>query len=585
MATPRRKAPVKIKAPETPDVLDAVKADFRNFLFLVWEHLSLPAPTEIQYDIAKWLQTGPRRMIIEAFRGVGKSWITAAFVLWLLLRNPEERILVVSASKDRADAFSTFTKRLIDEMPILHHLRPNPEKGHRDSNLAFDVGPSSAHQAPSVRSVGITGQLTGGRATVIIADDVEIPKNSLTTLMRQRLAELVKEFDAVLTPGGRVIYLGTPQTEMSLYNSLTTRGYEMRVWPARFPKEKLQRHYGSSLAPSIARKLADDPTLPLQFGERGAPTDPHRFTDKDLLEREASYGRSGFALQFMLDTTMSDANKFPLKLSDLIIMDVSADLAPVTVAWGSGPEQIINDIPNLGLTGDRYHRPMFVHKDFIPYQGKALIIDPSGRGSDETGYAVVNMLNGYLFCPEMGGLIGGYDDYTLETLASIAKRNKVNVIYIESNFGDGMFAKLLTPWLMKAGYPCTIEEDHSSVQKEKRIIDTLEPVMNQHRLVVSPKVIQHDMESIEQYAGESAHQYSLAYQLTRITREKGALRKDDRLDALAMGVAYWVEVMDKDVNKVAEQHKEESINRALQDFENHVFGHTPKNLSWSASWD
>ena len=94
--------------------------------------------------------------------------------------------------------------------------------------------PASAHQAPSVRSVGITGQMTGGRATIIVADDVEIPSNSLTQVRRERLAEAVKEFDAVLVPGGEVTYLGTPQTEMSLYNQLPQRGYDIRIWPSRY---------------------------------------------------------------------------------------------------------------------------------------------------------------------------------------------------------------------------------------------------------------------------------------------------------------------------------------------------------------
>jgi len=197
-------------------------ADFRNFLFLVWKHLNLPVPTEVQYDIAHYLQYGPKRCIIEAFRGVGKSWVTSAFVCWLLYRNPQLNIMVVSASKDRASAFSTFTKRLIHEMPILQHLIPDRNKGCRDSNEAFDVAPAGASHSPSVKSVGITGQLTGSRADIIIADDIEVPKNAETQTMRDKLAEAVKEFDAVLKPHdkARIIYLGTPQTEQSLYLSL-----------------------------------------------------------------------------------------------------------------------------------------------------------------------------------------------------------------------------------------------------------------------------------------------------------------------------------------------------------------------------
>ncbi len=123
-----------------------VLQDFRKFTFIVWKHLNLPEPTPVQFDIAQYLQHGPRRSVIEAFRGVGKSWLTSAFVCWLLLNNPQLKILVVSASKERADAFSTFVKRLINEIPVLHHLRPSD--GQRDSVIAFDVGPATPDHSP-----------------------------------------------------------------------------------------------------------------------------------------------------------------------------------------------------------------------------------------------------------------------------------------------------------------------------------------------------------------------------------------------------------------------------------------------------
>ena len=110
--------------------------DFRNFLFIVWKHLALPDPTEVQYDMAEYLQNAPRRAIIEAFRGVGKSYITAAFVVWKLLLDPEIKFMVVSASKARADDFSTFTQRLIMELPMCSHLIAKDHQ--RWSKIAFD---------------------------------------------------------------------------------------------------------------------------------------------------------------------------------------------------------------------------------------------------------------------------------------------------------------------------------------------------------------------------------------------------------------------------------------------------------------
>lgn len=534
--------------------------DFKNFLYTTWKFLNLPDPTPVQYEIADFLQAiyygvGPKRAIIEAFRGVGKSWMTSTFVCWILLLNPEENVLVVSASKNRADDFTTFCQRLILEMPQLKHLIPAREQ--RWSKISFDVFGSGVSHAPSVKSLGITGQLTGSRAGIIIADDIEVPNNSMTQVMRDQLAERVKEFDAILKPGGLIIYLGTPQTEMSLYNTLQERGYVARVWPARYPQKP--QLYGNSLAPSIANALEENPELV------GKPTDPKRFNNDDLLEREASYGRSGFSLQFMLDTTLSDLEKYPLKINDMIVMDINPDMAPEKAIWATSRELVLNDLPNVAMRGDKFHKPMMLKGDWLPYTGSVMFIDPSGRGQDETGIAVVKSMNSQLFVTWVEGLSGGYSEKTLEHIANIAKKYDVHKVLIESNFGDGMFTALLQP-IMNRIYPVTLEEVRHNIMKENRIIDTLEPVLNQHRLIVDTKVIKHDFESAQHHPPEKALKYQLIYQLTRITRDKGSLQHDDRLDALAGAVSYWVNSMKLDIEKQIEQRKDKIIDKELKEF-------------------
>jgi len=535
--------------------------DFRNFVYHIWQQLGLPPPTAVQYDIAAYLQYGPRRRVIEAFRGIGKSWITAAYVCWLLWKDAQHKVLVVSASKDRADAFSIFTKRLIETIPELAHLKPKGDQ--RNSNLAFDVGPAKPDQSPSVKSVGITGQLTGSRADTIIADDVEVVKNSATVAQREKLGELIKEFDAILKPlaHAEIVYLGTPQTEESIYNQLPSRGYEIRIWPARYPKDRKHfNQYSGRLAPFIADHFEANP------GSAWQPVEPTRFHEDDLLRREASYGRGGFLLQFMLDTTLSDAERYPLKLSDLIVMDVDREAAPIRIMWASGKEQVIDDIPAVGFTGDRLHRPMYLSKDVEEYTGSIMSVDPSGRGGDETGYTVTKLLRGMVFLRRAGGLKGGYDDEALEQIAHVARAEKVKMILVESNFGDGMFIKLLEPVLRRI-YPCAVEETRSVGQKERRIIDTLEPVLNQHRLIVDAALMRADQ--------KCEPKFQLFHQLTRITRDRGALRHDDRLDALAMAVAYWSEYLNRDISREEDKRMEELMELEYAKFEESVFGHRP----------
>ena len=543
--------------------------NFKNFLYLAWQHLNLPNPTPIQYDIADYLQNGSKRIVIEAFRGVGKSWITSAFVCHQLLLNPQRNILVVSASKNRADDFSTFTQRLISEMPILQHLKPRDDQRH--SKVSFDVAPARASHAPSVKSLGVTSQLTGSRADLIIADDVESANNSQTQLMRDRLGETVKEFDAIIKPEvGRIVFLGTPQTEMSLYNDLEERGFDTRVWTALYPTQTQQVNLGNKLAPTITEALKKDKKLV------GKPTDPQRFDEVDLMERQASYGRSGFALQFMLDTTLSDLEKYPLKLNDLIVvsgLDTWKE-APTKIQWASSVDQIKNidsELPNVGLKGDYYVAPMYMSEQYAPFEGSVMSIDPAGRGADRTGFAVVKMLHGILYLTACGGLIGGYSDSTLEELSTIAKHQNVNYVVIESNFGDGMATALLKP-IMARIHPCSIEEVRHSKQKELRIIDTLEPVMNQHRLVVSQELIKDD------FKHDLDHQ--LFKQMTRITKDKGSLRHDDQLDALSIAVNYWVERMDRDQELSFNEHRNTLLQKDLDKFMESATGKKQRNTRW-----
>lgn len=529
--------------------------DFRYFLIITWRHLNLPDPTPVQLEIAEYLQHGERRKIIQGFRGVGKSWITSTYVVWRLRINPQLKFLVVSASKDRADNFSTFTMRLINEMPLLSPLIPQDHQ--RNSKISFDVAPSSADHAPSVKSQGVLGQMAGSRADEVIADDCEVPNNSFTQPMRDKLAESVKEFDAILKPGGKITFLGTPQVENSLYLTLEERGYTTRIWTARYPEYK--NNYGDRLAPRLQRNLTEGTVKPRD------PVDPERFSDIDLMEREASYGRSGFNLQFMLDTTLSDQDRYPLKINDLVISSVNQEYAPEKVIWSNSPEYVLTDLPCVGFNGDRFYRPAQEFGDFIEYTGSVMFVDPSGKGKDQTAISCVKMLNGNLYVTECLGLSGGYSDRVLERISKIARDNKINTIIVEQNFGGGMFAELLKPFLMRY-HPCELKDVRNTKTKELRIIDTLEPVMNSHRLIIDRKVIEKDFRSNSNEPPERRLKLQLVYQLSRISRHRGSLVHDDLVDSLAGAVAYWTEYMAQDEDKNIRNRKDQLLMTHLQNW-------------------
>lgn len=534
--------------------IDSLKKDFRKFVFVVWKHIGLPEATPLQYDICRYLQTGPNKVCIQAFRGVGKSFLTSAYALWLLLNDPQVKILVISASKSRADAFTTFSLRLIHEMQELKHLSPREDQ--RQSRIEFDVGPAVADQSPSVRSLGITGQLTGSRADIIIADDVEVLNNAATADMREKLIMRIKEFSAIIKPlpSAKTIFLGTPQTEDSIYSKLPDT-FQTRIWPAQIPTDDEREYFGPSLAPYIANMA----------GMAGEATDPARFSSTELATRQSEYGKAGYALQFMLITHLSDEERYPLKIRDLVVMDTQGDRAPMILEWLPDIKREIKGLPNLAMAGDRFYAPASNSDEFAEYTGSVMAIDPAGRGKDETGYAIVKYLNGYLYVTACGGLPGGYDDPTLGKLADLAKAHNVNYVVIEANFGDGMYTELFKPVLSRK-HKCTVEEVKHSIQKERRIIDTIEPVMNRHKLIFDRTVVEDDYRTAQGYDGEAKFTKSLIYQMTRLSYDRGSLKHDDRLDALSIAVDYWSESMAKDADGGLRDMREEALLKDLQAF-------------------
>jgi hypothetical protein len=553
------------------DPLDILRGDFKLFLAMTWEYLGLPPPTTLQFDIADRLANGETKIAIEAFRGVGKSFLTSAYVVWELLKDPQKKILVVSASKNRADNFTTMTMGLL-QMPALRHLIP--KEGQRQSKVEFDVAPAVIDQSPSVKSVGITSQITGTRADIIVADDVEVMNNSATSDMREKLLERTREFSAILKPltSAKTIYLGTPQTEDSIYNKLPET-FKVYIWPAQIPTPEEADKYGTKLAPYI---------LNLK-GAPGDPTDPKRFTAVDLMDRRIEYGASGYQLQFMLNTQLSDEDRYPLKIKDLVVADTGVQEGPMVYHWMPDVDRQWKELPNLAMAGDRFYQPMSVSKDFAPYTGAVMAIDPSGRGRDETGYAVVKMLNGFLTVRRCGGLQGGYDTETLTKLAYIAKEEQVNHVIYESNFGDGMWGELFKPILQKI-HPVFMEEVKHSAQKELRIIDTIEPVMARHRLIIDRKVIEDDHRSAQVYDSDNRFTKTLIYQMTRITKDRGALKHDDRLDALSMAVAYWVEQMAVDERKGLRERRSELMDLELERFMEHALDMSGRYTKSSNNW-
>ena len=517
---------------------------FPNFVcYLLREQGLASAPTKQQIAVANWMQTGPDRSLTVAFRGLGKSLLASYYALYRLRMDPDEKILVVSATAIKSCDFTQFMLRTMAEVDILQCLLPGPE--NRFSNVAFDVAPCTVEQSPSVRALGVTAQTTGQRCTCAILDDVETLSNVITQLKQERVAHAVTEMESIIKPDEgqvlprKILYLGTPHTETSIYLRLVReRGYASRYWPAQYPKEL--DCFEGNLDPVIEQEVTEDPALV------GEPTDPERFSHEDILQRQASMTKASFELQFGLNTRLATLDRFPVRLGDLCVLDIDGSALPETVVWSNSPDYRLQDLVCIGMGADRhYHRPAFINGWIERKEARTVMsVDPAGRGRDELSWTVLAEYGGNFFLLENGGSTLGYDDLVLENLAKIAKKWSVNYVIAEANMGDGMFTALLKPHMLRH-HPVGIEEVKHSIRKEHRLCDTLGPVIQQHRLCVLSRVLKSDYRMLDEDP-EHGYAKSLAWQLSRLNSEKGCLDFDDRADSLSIALAHFVEAAAQD---------------------------------------
>lgn len=531
-------------------------ADFGYFVYALWQidpSQDLPpncTPHAVQYDICKWLQKGPNRRIVRGFRGLSKSWLTVAYALWRLLRNPNEKVMLCSETEGFAKKLLHMLRFWIDEVWFLNHLAPQRHNDHyRDNRLAFDVGCCKPSKDPSVSAVGVTGALPGIRASIVVPDDVETPENSRTRDGRQLLRERVLEFENLLLPQGDIVYLGTPHHEETLYDYLVDEmGYACRTWPLEYPA-------ADQVVPNLSPMLQDH----IDQGQVNMRAEtrsvwPERWGHDEIVRLRIS--KRNYAMQFMMRSDLADLERYPLRLEDFIVHPCHRDLAPVSIVWGlrtnEGPTTV-QSIPSVGFTGDNFHSPIFVDKDMIPYRSTKAALDPAGRGKDEMAWAIMSQLHGNIFWKYVNGVHGGATQDNLETIVLSLRQYNATELFIESNFGGEFLIPLIQTVVQRFsiapgendalpdGWSCNVQGLHASGQKEIRTISAFEAPLAQHRIVIDPSVAKDEV---------------TMFQLTRLTHDRNSLDHEDRIEAAAMTLAQFKDVLNQDAPSLAKQHHE-----------------------------
>ena len=516
------------------DVVD----DFRNHLFFCFKHLGLGEPTKIQYELARQIQEGAADQIIAAGRGTGKSTITACLASWIWLKNPNATFLVLSNTQGKAIDFVSQARKILSLVPYC--LGMVPGVSDKDNALGFNLAVRSKFsQDLSCAARGIGSQITGLHADYIILDDIEVAGKNETPIGKEALLKKLGELESIRNKPSRVIFLGTPHYQDSVYNVLRL-SYPLIKYPAEMPDLTIA-YETEDVAPWIL-------DLDLQSGEA---TQPERFDTEELAQRKAKMGPSAYALQYRLITSLADNDRYPLKLRDLLVIDIDPQQGPDKLVWQG--QNGMQGMPNFGITGDHVAEPMHVSQTYMPFQHISLTIDPSGRGADETGLCVASVLSGTIFIHELCGMQGGYDDTALKKIAKLVNEYQIPLVRVESNFGDGLFTKVLLPYLLANCNRVGIEEYKVKGQKELRIIETLEPVMAMHRLVMARKVIR-DQEN--------------QMQLTRLHRGRGALKHDDRVDVLSAAVEFYKAHMALDSGKASVSNQKKAWEKTVKDWAN-----------------
>jgi len=518
-----------------------MKSDFRIFMHFVWKEGFGFKPHPIQYRFAHLLQQAKDPTILMAFREFGKTIMDATLTAWDKYCDPNHTTLVVSAAQPRAMEIVGMALQVIKSCAFLSHLVPGNDD--RKGTMAFTTsGRTRVVKEASAVATSITSGNTGAHADRILSDDIEIPKNSDTQDKRAKIMVGLDEYTYILNGDGVEIYIGTPQTEESVYFKLANEnGYTLYRVPCEYP-DPADEIAMSNLAPF----LLDD--LRAGRAEPGDPTYPQRF-DVEALAKQRAKSPSSYALQMLLDPSASDENKYPLKLRDFIVMDLDPSWGPKRVMWNTATP--LNDIPSVGMGRDQFYGPAFVDWTPTKYEHCIMGIDPAGSGDDEVGYCVGKKILGNVYITDAGGIQGGHDDATLKKLCKIMVEQDVKEVRIEKNFADGLYGQNLARVMGQMGLKIPVEQVHSKGQKELRILQTLEPAMAAHKVVLHTKV---------------ARDQVLMSQITRLTKLRGALSHDDRVDAMEICLSGFKDAFSVDTDKMIEEVKDDEFQTEIQGY-------------------
>lgn len=397
--------------------------------------------------MARWLEArwlaGERRLLLMAFRNSGKSTLAGLFGAWLLHRDPNVTILVMSAEASLAGKMVRNAKRIIERHPLTAGLKP--ERADQWASDQFTVRRDRELRDPSMLAKGVGANVTGARADVIVCDDVEVPRTSATRHLRSELRNRLGELDYVLAAGGAQIYIGTPHTYYSIYA----------------PEPRAEMKETQPFLDGYARL-----ELPLLDG-RGRSRWPERFPDEEIDDLRRRSGPAKFLSQMQLRPAAEREGRLdPEKLRRYE--------AALSYREGNG-EAILRIGERRMVSASCFWDPAYG----APDEGDGSVIAAVFTDADGEYW-----LHGVRYLEHDPAETARIDEATQQCrlAADFAETQRLPAVNIETN-GLGRFLPgLLRQEFARRGLRCAVVERHSAQSKERRIIEAFDALLAARRL-------------------------------------------------------------------------------------------------------
>lgn len=385
-------------------------------------------------SVLEKLWAGPdKKLLLMAFRGCGKSTLVGLFCAWVLMTNPDMRILVVSADDRLAAKMVRNVRRIIERHPHCAYLVPSsPDQWAADR---FTVNRTAEWRDPSMMSVGMAGNMTGMRADMVICDDVEVPNTTDTPNKRDELRTRLRELSFIQTPGAHSLYVGTPHAFDTIY--------------ATAKRMDIQGH--QPFLPGYT-----DVRIPI-LDQDGNSLWPERFSNAFIRDIERTAGPSHFQSQMMLR---------PVNIT-LCHLD-------------PGLAQIYDD----PLVRSPFDGALYLGDERVVWSGAWW--DPSlaeGRGDSSVLAIVLTGENGHTYLHSLTYIqvddTPEIDNATAQCrqVVSTLERNFQTIVGVETNGLGQLLPGLLRSEIARISASIAIHPKNHTASKDTRIINAFETVL------------------------------------------------------------------------------------------------------------